>query len=91
MDESNRLLESKRTYKSKGKISLVVLNIALSSFYFGYCIVYFGQLKIEEIKRIFSIDIEDNTAKGVLNGCTPLGALVGALVSSFLIAKFSRR
>ena len=69
----------------------MVFNIALSSFYFGYCIVYFGQLNIKKISQIFSINIDENTAKGVLNGCTPLGALVGALASFFLISMFSRR
>jgi hypothetical protein len=41
--------------------------------------------------KFFSIDLDDGTASGVLNGCIPVGALVGALISSILIAKFSRR
>ena len=69
----------------------MALNIALSSFYFGYCIVYFGQVKIEAIKEIFAFDVDLSIAKGLLNGCIPVGALFGALSSSILLAKFSRR
>lgn len=90
-DSSASLIEKKQTYKSQLKISLIVLNIALSSFYFGYAIVYFGQLNINTIREIFNVDLEETTAKGVLNGCTPVGALIGALASSFLIKKLSRR
>jgi len=67
------------------------MNIALSSFYFGYVIVYFGQLDIKSIKTIFNIDLDETTAKGILNGCIPVGALAGALGSSFLLKILSRR
>ncbi len=79
------------TYKSKLTISLIVWNICLSSFYFGYCIVYLGQIKTETLQDLFSIDISIGTTEGILNGCIPIGALIGALSSSFFIAKFSRR
>ena len=36
--------EKKQTYKSMFRISLMVFNIALSSFYFGYCIDYFSSI-----------------------------------------------
>lgn len=90
MEEGSALLK-KQTYKSQMKISLIVLNISLSSFYFGYVIVYFGQLDIATIKDIFHIDLDETTAKGVLNGIIPVGALFGALGSSFLLKKLSRR
>lgn len=69
----------------------MVLNIALSSFYFGYCVVYFGQIQIETVRDIVGFDVDLNVAKGLLNGCIPVGALLGALSSSVLINKFSRR
>jgi len=62
-----------------------------SSDLFGYVIVYFGQLNIATILKIFNIELDETTAKGVLNGCIPVGALIGALASSFLIKKISRR
>ena len=70
---------------------MIVLNICLSSFYFGYCIVYLGQIDIEVLQKIFNIDLSSGTAAGILNGCIPIGALLGALSSSVLIARFSRR
>lgn len=93
MSESSEFLlpNVKKTYKSRQQITLIALNITLSSFYFGYCVVYFGQLDIEAILKILSFDIDPNLAKGLLNGCIPIGALFGALSSSFLINKFSRR
>jgi hypothetical protein len=87
----NPLLEERVTYQSKLKISLIVWNICLSSFYFGYCIVYLGQVKTETLQDIFNIDISKGTTEGILNGCIPIGALLGALCSSFFIARFSRR
>jgi hypothetical protein len=90
-EDANPLIAQRVTYQSKLKISLIVLNICLSSFYFGYCIVYLGQIDIETIKKVFDIDLSPGTASGVLNGCIPIGALMGALSSSILIAKFSRR
>ena len=72
-------------------ISLIILNISLSFFYFGYSIVYLGSIDIATLKKIYVTDISDGTASGVLNGCVPIGALFGALGSTFFIARFSRR
>ena len=33
-----------RTYKSAARIVAIVINVTLSSFYFGYCIVYLGSI-----------------------------------------------
>ena len=90
---SDQLLPSKSrvTYRSKAQITLIVLNIALSSFYFGYSIAYFGQLDIDMVLDLIGFEIDSSTAKGLFNGCIPVGALFGALSSSFLIKIFSRR
>lgn len=90
-EHGKNLLLNRVTYQSKLKISLMVLNICLSSFYFGYCVVYLGQIDPETLVKIFDIPLTPATASGVLNGCIPIGALLGALSSSVLIAKFSRR
>ncbi len=71
---------------------LIAINISLSSFYFGYCVVYFGQLDNETILDIINFDdLDVNVAKGLLNGCIPIGALFGALFSSVLLKCFSRK
>lgn len=69
----------------------MVLNVALSSFYFGYTMVYFGQLDINAMLNVLSFDIDPNVAKGLLNGSVTIGGLLGALGSSVLINKLSRR
>lgn len=72
-------------------IGLIVWNITLASFYFGYCLVYLGTIPIETIMKIYNIDFDKGVTKGILNGCVPMGALCGALVSSIIISKFSRK
>jgi hypothetical protein len=91
MNDAELLLENKVTYKSRSQITLIVFNITLSSFYFGYCLVYLGSTPTETYKDIYHITIEDSTTEGLLNGCIPVGALFGALGSSLLISRFSRR
>jgi hypothetical protein len=70
----------------------MVLNIALSSFYYGYCMVYFAQMKIDTMLEILKFkEIDSNFAGGLLNGAISIGAFFGAISSSFLITHFSRR
>lgn len=85
------LPNQRKTYKSRTKLTLMAMNIALSSFYFGYCSVYFSQLDIATVLDILNYDLNGNTAKGILNGCIPVGALIGAFFSSLFIRKLSRR
>ncbi len=40
----------------------MALNIALSSFYFGYCIVYFGQLDIKTVLQLIDYEGDSTTA-----------------------------
>jgi len=35
--------------------------------------------------------MNEGAAQGILNGCIPIGALFGALGSSLLISRYSRR
>jgi hypothetical protein len=80
------------TYKSRCFLTGLVLNIALSSFFMGYCMVYFSQLKIGTMLDILKYpDIDHGLAGGLLNGAIFVGALFGAFFSSILIKYFSRR
>lgn len=81
-------------YKSMCQISLIILNIALSSFYFGYNMVYLSQINADELTtNIFpkpdGFDVP--LASGLLNGCIPAGGLIGALSSSIFLRLLSRR
>lgn len=69
----------------------MVLNICLSPFYFGYSIQYLGTFDFENIKTIFNITIDTETAKGLANGCVPIGGGIGALTSFIILKKFSRK
>ena len=79
------------TYKSRLKISLMCMCIAMPMFLYGYWMTYIQQLDFQLIKSLYSVDLPSSTTIGLLNGCVPVGALVGALFSSVLINNFSRR
>ncbi len=70
---------------------LITWNISLSSFYFGYSVVYLASIPFPTIASLYDIRINMGVAQGVLNGCIPLGGMIGALLSSKAIAIFSRK
>ena len=80
-----------QTYKSKKYIFLIVVTFALSTVYQGYCLTCIGSIPLDTIVKIYNISVTPSVASGILNGIMPLGALFGALLSSFLISRFSRR
>jgi hypothetical protein len=92
LGDGNGERDQEVTYKSRCYLIMMVLNIALSSFYYGYCMVYFAQMKIDTMLEILKFkEIDSNFAGGLLNGAISIGAFFGAISSSFLITHFSRR
>lgn len=89
--EKNPLVTQQAKHKSTYQLILISLTIALSSFYFGYTLIYMGAIPFKSIMLIYSITMNEGTAQGILNGCIPIGALFGALGSSLLINRSSRR
>jgi MFS family permease len=70
---------------------LIVINLSLSNFYFGYCLVYISTVEFEGVIKTFGVNMPLETARGILTGCIPFGALFGALLGKKLIHVFSRR
>ena len=70
---------------------LIVINLSLSNFYFGYCLVYISTVDFDTVIKTFEVTMPTETARGVLTGCIPFGALFGALIGKKLIHVFSRR
>jgi hypothetical protein len=64
---------------------------AMSLFHYGYTVIYLTQIPTETIKEIYNINLENAATEGLLNGFAPIGGLFGAIASSFLIPRFSRR
>jgi len=58
-EETAQLLQPAKTYKSFKQLSFMVLNITLSSFFFGYCMVYLGSIPTHTLKDVYSITIDD--------------------------------
>lgn len=72
-------------------ILMIIFNIALSSFYFGYAMVYLPAIDFAAIYKLYGIQINYQVAQGILVACVPIGGGLGAVSSSILLEKFSRR
>ena len=70
---------------------MIISTIALSSFYFGYAMVYLPAMDFQSIYTLYHIPISYSVAQGILVACVPIGGGIGAVSSSLLIQKFSRR
>jgi hypothetical protein len=88
------LVDVRVMYRSFGSILANVLVITLGSFYFGYTLAYISTIPTVEIINKFHIDdyiSKPSSVQGILSGIIPVGAGVGALLSSVISSKFSRR
>lgn len=66
-------------------------SICLSEIYFGYTLIYLSAVDFPVIAHIFSIDFDIAFAQGLFQGIVPIGGAFGAYLSSFLVARLSRR
>lgn len=89
--EVEPLRVSTTKYRSFFRILLVISNVSLSSFYFGYTIIYLSVLDFNLVIRIFDINISRSLAEGLITSCVPIGGLIGAYFSSYFIKHLSRR
>lgn len=85
------LIQTRIMYKSFARLLGNVLAIAMGSLYFGYTLAYISVIPIEQIKDEFDIPLTPSAAKGFLSGIIPVGAGIGALLSSVFNNVFSRR
>jgi hypothetical protein len=82
------------TYKSFRKILQNVLVITLGSFYFGYTLTYISTIPIVEVMNYFKIEqyvSSPSNVQGILSGIIPVGGGIGALLSSIVNKRLSRR
>lgn len=84
-------MEKGGTYRSLLTASLIAINISLSSFYFGYSVIYLATIPFPTIASIYHIHEDSAFALGILNGAISLGGLIGSLLSSVLLEHLSRR
>lgn len=91
------LLRDGARYRSAGRLWLMAFVVSLSSFYFGYTMVYLGTLHIQFVKKYYNcqgecLDKSDDVLSGVLNGVVPMGAMFGSLIfGSYTIGNVSRK
>ena len=65
--------------------------LTLSNLFFGFTLVYLSALDFPVIAQIYSIDFDLHFAQGLFQGVLPIGGAVGALSSSYLVSKLSRK
>lgn len=70
---------------------LIVINTSLSSFYFGYSLIYLSVIDFGVVMKQYKIDMNRPDAEGILTFCVPLGGILGAFCSSYFIHKATRR
>lgn len=86
MDEEE-IVKSKNVSGLINKLSL----LCLTTFYFGYSLVYISVLSDSTIVNVYGQGMVPPLAKGFLIGCLTIGAIFGSLLSIFLIPMTSRR
>lgn len=91
METQSRLLEGKK-YRSLLTLVKLALNCGLSAFYYGYCLTSFNSINFDRIVAIFHLEHYPRAlTQGVLTGSTCFTAALGTILTTHLIARFSRR
>ena len=67
------------------------ITLCMSSVYFGYMLVYLSAIDFPVIANIYSITYDLSFAQGLSQGVLPIGAAVGAMLSTLIISRLSRR
>ena len=82
-----------KKHKSTVFIFFVCINAALSAFFIGYSLVYISTIQnFETIIKIYGIKIGGaDVTESVVTGCVPIGSMIGAILSSIMLKKLSRR
>lgn len=68
----------------------LVLNICLSSFYFGYMMSYFNSIRIQHLSIVFQLSDRHAVEQGFYTGLLPISAAIGTIVSAWMIKGLSR-
>ena len=91
-DNHNNPLLPAKTYRSLSFLFCLACTLNISTFYFGYSMIYFGSIPIETARQVYHISVNPAIASGFINGCVPVGAFFGAVLNSVvLVNKLSRR
>ena len=78
-------------YKSICWLFAMAMTYNLSTFYFGYSMVYFNATDYLTLQRIFSIDMDRGVGEGLFSGCISFGAIFGAALQRVTLQVFGRK
>lgn len=88
------LVDARVMHRSFGSILANVLAVTLGALYFGYTLAYISTIPTIEVMNQFGIAQyiqKPSSVQGILSGIIPVGAGLGAFLSSIVNKKFSRR
>lgn len=66
-------------------------NLAVSLFNYGYLLVCVAQIKTATLIDLYQINLGHGLAAGFLSGSFPIGGFFGAILSTMIVNRFSRR
>jgi hypothetical protein len=70
---------------------LQIMVVSISSFYFGYALVYLSAIDFLTVLSVYHVTLDRGLAQGMLFACIPIGGVVGAMMSGIFVNRFSRR
>lgn len=89
----NLSLPEMRNYRSYAIILLICMNAAVSSFYFGYSMVYLATFPhFSFVMETYDVNFgSEHLTKSLVQGVVSIGCILGAILSWFVVQTISRR
>jgi hypothetical protein len=79
-------------YQNTGRLKLCIITICISAAYYGWAIVDLSAVPQKYLAQSYGSLIQDSPViYGILQGCVPAGAIIGAAISSILMKLFTRK
>lgn len=79
-------------YKDFNHLLLIMINVGLAPFFFGFSNGYFNALNFDDVVRIYGIEeFPRATTQGWLSGMMSLTGGIGALCSAYFLKHYSRK
>jgi hypothetical protein len=90
------LMNERVMYRSRNRILGNVLTVTLGSIFFGYCLAYLSAIPFTDLVVVLNMPHDEcscfsTNLYGFLSGIIPIGAAIGALLSSLMNKKLTRK
>lgn len=82
---------AEKSYHNKGQLTFIIAGLCLSTFYFGYNLTYLSTIPTNTLNDTFGTDSTKPVVYGILIGCIPIGAAIGALLAPLFMKCLTRK